>query len=97
MVKIKIAAQRAGEWKEVGQLDVDMVHRIGEVVALDEPEHGTNLPVGDYEVVQVKHYHDWQYPEQSEILVFLRDRRQETGPAMHRLLLLLERLWQHAV
>lgn len=74
MAKIKIAVQRANEWEEVREsLDVDLVPRIGEVIAFDEPGHGTRLPVGDFEVVQVKHYHYWLYPEQSEIVVFIRD------------------------
>ena len=82
MTKIKLAIQRDGDWVERGELNVEVVPRIGEVLALDEPGVGTDLPVGDFEVVQVKHYHFWQYPEQSEILVFLNDPMRASNPAV---------------
>jgi hypothetical protein len=72
MPLIKIAVESDDEWEEIGELEVDVVPRVGEVLALDEPEAGTKQPAGDFEVVSVKHYHYWRYPEKSEILVFLR-------------------------
>ena len=71
MPLIKIAVETDDEWEEVGELEVEVVPRVGEFLALDEPTVGK--PAGDFEVVSVKHYHCWRYPDKSEILVFLRD------------------------
>lgn len=72
MPLIKIAVEIDDEWEEVGELEVDVVPRAGEVLALDSPMAGTQQPAGDFEVIGVKHYHYWRHPEKSEIMVFLR-------------------------
>ena len=38
MAKIKIVMERTNEWQDVGELDVEVVPRIGEVIAFDDAD-----------------------------------------------------------
>ena len=75
MAKIKIVMERTNKWQDVGELDVEVVPRTGELIAFDDADT-FKLPMGDYKVIQVKHYHYWRHPELSEISVFIRNTRQ---------------------